>query len=217
MAAADRLLLAFLVFFLLSLLTSGSAGQDLIEESGSGDMNVSCPTDTPCSDLPYRCISCNHDNGSCLYGQETNFTCSPIEGVDCEGPTSFNIIATCRYCYQLPEPMTCCSTNTTCNVKSSPKSMYISNCTALDTEYCIPPRAFQKRLPCNYSTGKKWGVAFILSVTLGGFGADRFYLEQYGSAVGKLLSFGGLGVWSIIDVILVATGYLTPANGSAFI
>ena len=60
-------------------------------------------------------------------------------------------------------------------------------------------------------------IHMFFSVTLGGFGADRFYLEQYGSAVGKLLSFGGLGVWSIIDVILVATGYLTPANGSAFI
>ena len=96
------------------------------------------------------------------------------------------------------------------------------------------PRSFQKRLPCNYTKGKRWSIAFILryahthaashdyhmisySVTLGGFGADRFYLAQYGSAVGKLLSFGGLGVWSIIDVILVATGYLTPADGSAYI
>lgn len=55
------------------------------------------------------------------------------------------------------------------------------------------------------------------SITLGGFGVDRFYLAHWGSAVGKLLSFGGLGVWSILDVILVATGYLGPADGSAYI
>ena len=55
------------------------------------------------------------------------------------------------------------------------------------------------------------------SITLGGFGIDRFYLEQWGSAVGKLVSFGGLGVWTILDVILVATGYLTPADGSLYI
>jgi len=55
------------------------------------------------------------------------------------------------------------------------------------------------------------------SVTLGGFGVDRFYLEQWGSAVGKLVSFGGLGVWTILDVILVATGFLGPADGSLYI
>ena len=38
---------------------------------------------------------------------------------------------------------------------------------------------------------------------------DRFYLGHWRSALGKLFSFGGIGVWSIIDVILVATGYLT--------
>lgn len=55
------------------------------------------------------------------------------------------------------------------------------------------------------------------SITLGGFGVDRFYLNHWGSAVGKLVSFGGLGVWSILDVLLVATGYLGPADGSAYI
>ena len=58
---------------------------------------------------------------------------------------------------------------------------------------------------------------FFCSLTLGGFGVDRFYLGHWGSAIGKLFSFGGLGVWSILDVILVATGYLTPENGSAYI
>lgn len=55
------------------------------------------------------------------------------------------------------------------------------------------------------------------SITLGGFGVDRFYLAHWGAGVGKLLSFGGLGVWSILDVILVGTGYLAPADGSAYI
>jgi TM2 domain-containing membrane protein YozV len=79
------------------------------------------------------------------------------------------------------------------------------------------PRAFEKMQPCDYSTGTRWTTAFLLSITLGGFGVDRFYLAHWGSAVGKLLSFGGLGVWSILDVILVGTGYLGPADGSAYI
>ena len=46
---------------------------------------------------------------------------------------------------------------------------------------------------------------------------DRFYLQHWGSAVGKVVTFGGLGVWSILDVLLIATGYLGPADGSAYI
>ena len=57
----------------------------------------------------------------------------------------------------------------------------------------------------------------LSSVTLSGFGVDRFYLEQWGSAVGKLISFGGLGVWTILDVILIWTGYVGPADSSAYI
>ena len=60
-------------------------------------------------------------------------------------------------------------------------------------------------------------LSLSLSVTLGGFGVDRFYLEQWGSTVGKLISFGGLGVWTILDVILIWTGYVGTADGSAYI
>ena len=81
----------------------------------------------------------------------------------------------------------------------------------------IAPRNFTKKLRCNYSSGVRWSTAFLLSFTLGGFGVDRFYLQHWGSACGKLVSFGGLGVWSILDVILIGTGYLGPADGSAYV
>jgi TM2 domain-containing membrane protein YozV len=57
----------------------------------------------------------------------------------------------------------------------------------------------------------------IKSITLGGFGIDRFYLGLWQEGIGKLFSFGGLGVWTLIDVILIATGYLKPSDGSVYI
>ena len=39
---------------------------------------------------------------------------------------------------------------------------------------------------------------------------------QAGWGVFKILSLGGIGLWSLIDVILVGVGYLTPADGSTF-
>ncbi len=57
----------------------------------------------------------------------------------------------------------------------------------------------------------------ILSVFLGGFGADRFYLAQWKEGIGKLFSFGGLGIWTVIDVILISIGYIGPQDGSLYI
>lgn len=57
----------------------------------------------------------------------------------------------------------------------------------------------------------------VRSITLGGFGADRFYLGQWREGLGKLFSFGGLGIWTLIDVLLIGVGYVGPADGSLYI
>lgn len=77
---------------------------------------------------------------------------------------------------------------------------------------CMGNRAFYKMLDCNYASGMKWTTALLLSITLGGFGVDRFYMGNWQEGVGKLFSFGGLGVWTLLDVILIATGYLKPGD-----
>ncbi|QIM17091.1 TM2 domain-containing protein [Leucobacter insecticola] len=46
-------------------------------------------------------------------------------------------------------------------------------------------------------------VTWILSYLLGPLGVDRFYLGKIGTGVLKLVTFGGLGVWALVDLILV--------------
>ena len=60
---------------------------------------------------------------------------------------------------------------------------------------------------------KDWMVALILSLFLGGLGIDRFYLGYTGLGDSKLITCGGCGVWSIIDLIMIAIGNLGDVNG----
>lgn len=64
------------------------------------------------------------------------------------------------------------------------------------------------------SEQKDFVVAFLLSWLLGNLGADRFYLGYTGLGIFKLLTFGGLGLWAIIDTILLAFGKLNDKTGN---
>jgi TM2 domain-containing membrane protein YozV len=51
---------------------------------------------------------------------------------------------------------------------------------------------------------KNWIAALLLSILVGSLGIDRFYMGYIGLGILKLITFGGFGIWWLIDLILVA-------------
>jgi hypothetical protein len=61
--------------------------------------------------------------------------------------------------------------------------------------------------------GKSFMATWLLSLLLGNLGVDRFYLGKTGTGIAKLLTFGGFGIWSIVDLIITLTGNARDRDG----
>ena len=53
----------------------------------------------------------------------------------------------------------------------------------------------------------------LLCLFLGALGVHRFYVGKIGTGILMLLTLGGLGIWSLIDLIMIAVGSFKDKNG----
>ena len=60
---------------------------------------------------------------------------------------------------------------------------------------------------------KKMVTACLLCFFLGGLGIHRFYVGKAGTGILMILTLGGLGIWVIIDFVMIVTGGFKDSEG----
>jgi TM2 domain-containing membrane protein YozV len=73
-------------------------------------------------------------------------------------------------------------------------------------------QSFKKPRAANASESSR-GIALVLAIPLGWTGAHRFYVGRVGTGLAMLFTLGGLGLWWLIDIVMVACGQLKDMDG----
>ena len=60
---------------------------------------------------------------------------------------------------------------------------------------------------------KEWLPTLLLCFFLGFIGVHRFYTGHTGIGIAQIFTFGGCGIWTLIDFILIATGSFKDVRG----
>lgn len=56
-------------------------------------------------------------------------------------------------------------------------------------------------------------MAFVLCFFLGWLGVHRFYVGKVGTAILQIFTFGGLGIWALVDTIMILVGTFKDKQG----
>ena len=104
---------------------------------------------------------------------------------------------------------------------TAPDEQYCSSCGEVVKKAAeICPHCGVRRLPAPPvplaaapTGGKEWLVTLLLGIFMGHWGVHRFYTGHVFIGLLQLLTCGLCGIWSLIDVILIATGVYTDAEG----
>jgi len=124
----------------------------------------------------------------------------------------------CRNCgKEMSDEATLCIS---CGVPARKGGSFCQNCgvaTSPLAEMCVKCGARLANGNSSEESGKNWLTTLILCLFLGVLGIHRFYVGKTGSGIAQLLTGGGLGIWTLVDLIMIITGSFTDKNGNKLV
>ena len=64
------------------------------------------------------------------------------------------------------------------------------------------------------TTDNTWLVTLLLCLFVGFLGIHRFYVGKSGTGFLQIITFGGFGLWVLIDLIMIVMGKFTDKEGN---
>lgn len=90
--------------------------------------------------------------------------------------------------------------------------------TALICPHCGAPQGVQMNNPYAQApasaSSKRILPAFLLCFFIGIFGIHRFYVGKWGTGIAQILTLGGLGIWALVDLIIIICGNFRDSDGN---
>lgn len=109
-----------------------------------------------------------------------------------------------------------------CGALIDNNSVYCPKCGTKQTEYRDSFNQNTYRDSFNQNTSKDkvgdvstdWLITLLLCFFVGTLGVHRFYHGKIGTGVLMLITVGGFGIWTLIDLILIILGKFTDKHGN---
>lgn len=121
----------------------------------------------------------------------------------------------CRYCgNEVSEKAIMC---VACGTPPKSGNKFCYNCkaeTSPNTSICMKCGVGLKNSEALNGEGIDWLTTLLLCLFLGALGVHRFYTKHIGIGIVQLLTFGGCGIWVLIDFIMIVTNKYKDADGN---